>query len=188
MLRRPVVLGVGAEWIVAFHAMKTRWNSRSRAVEVDREAGRFAYRSQSDDGNPSYADWRWQLSGVPGGTRVDVEVDIRPRTFWRRRLLSDLRRPVLRTASTASPSSRPARTSARRVDAASAPVTGDRWGRGSILARYTSAAASSRPAGVRASPLRPLGYPDPSRRSWCWTAMAPRGARGAVEASTRSVR
>lgn len=57
----PTVLEVGAEWVVTIHAMKTHWNSRSRVVEVDRDRGRFAYRSQSDDGNPSHADWRWQL-------------------------------------------------------------------------------------------------------------------------------
>ncbi len=60
--------------------------------------GRFTYRSQSDDGNPSYADWRWQLTAGPDATRVDVEVDIRPRTFWRRHLLSKLRRSGLHAA------------------------------------------------------------------------------------------
>lgn len=96
----PAVLEVGAEWVVTIHAMKTHWNSRSRVVDVDRDRWRFAYRSQSDDGNPSHADWRWQLEPTPEGreTRVTVEVDIHPRTFLRKWLLSRLRRSGLRKA------------------------------------------------------------------------------------------
>jgi uncharacterized protein YndB with AHSA1/START domain len=95
----PTVLEVGSEWVVRIHAMKTHWNSRARAVEVDRAAGRFAYRSQSDDGNPSYADWRWQLTPAPsGGTHLAVEVDIRPRTFLRRWVFSRIRRSGLQKA------------------------------------------------------------------------------------------
>ncbi|HEX2118815.1 MAG TPA: SRPBCC family protein [Acidimicrobiales bacterium] len=98
VVERPAALGVGVEWVVEIHAMKSHWNSRSRVTELDPERGRFCYRSQTDDGNPSHADWRWQLSPGPVGTRVDVEADIRPRTFWRRYLLSGLRRPVLARA------------------------------------------------------------------------------------------
>ena len=100
VVESPAEMRVGAEWVVTIRAMKTRWNSRSRALEVDRQRGRFAYRSQSDDGNPSFADWRWQLDPDPasGGTRVGVEVDVHPRTFLRRRVLSELRRSGLRKA------------------------------------------------------------------------------------------
>jgi uncharacterized protein YndB with AHSA1/START domain len=100
----PAAVTVGAEWVVAIHAMGTRWNSRSRVLEVDRSRGRFAYRSQSDDGNPSYADWRWELAPAVtgGGTQVTVEVDVRPRTYLRRWVLSTLRRPSLRRAITTS--------------------------------------------------------------------------------------
>ena len=96
----PAVLEVGAEWVVTIHAMKTHWNSRSRVVEVDRDRGRFTYRSQSDDGNPSHADWRWQLVPAPEGqgTQVTVEVDIHPRTFLRKWILSRLRKSPLRKA------------------------------------------------------------------------------------------
>ena len=100
VVESPAALEVGAEWVVTIHAMKTRWNSRSRVLELDRDRGRFAYRSQSDDGNPSFADWRWQLDRDPasGGTLVTVEVDVHPRTFVRRRVLSELRRSGLRKA------------------------------------------------------------------------------------------
>lgn len=100
VVEHPAVLEVGAVWVVTIHAMKTHWNSRSRVVELDREAGRFAYRSQSDDGNPSHAEWRWQLTSTPerGQTQVTVEVDIRPRTFLRRWFLSRLRRSSLQRA------------------------------------------------------------------------------------------
>ena len=98
VIERPAVLDVGAEWVVRIRAMKTQWNSRSRVTQLDADGGRFAYRSQSDDGNPSHADWRWQVSPEATGTRVDVEVDIRPRTFWRRHLLSNLRRSGLHKA------------------------------------------------------------------------------------------
>jgi uncharacterized protein YndB with AHSA1/START domain len=96
----PEVLRVGASWVVTVHAMKTHWDSRSTVVELDRERGRFSYRSQTVDGNPSHADWRWQLTPAPdgAGTEVTVEVDIRPRTFWRKRLFSEVRRSSLRKA------------------------------------------------------------------------------------------
>lgn len=98
VVERPATMHPGAEWVVEIRAMKKHWNSRSRLTELDADGGRFAYRSQTDDGNPSYADWRWQLSPVAGGTRVDVEVDIRPRTFWRIHLFSKVRRPSLAKA------------------------------------------------------------------------------------------
>lgn len=98
VIERPATLHPGAEWVVEIRAMKKHWNSRSRLAGLDAEGGRFAYRSQTDDGNPSYADWRWQLTPVPSGTRVDVEVDIRPRTFWRKHLFSKIRRPSLAKA------------------------------------------------------------------------------------------
>ena len=96
----PSVLDVGAQWVVNMHAMASRWDSRSTVLEIDRDHGRFAYRSQSDDGNPSHSDWRWHL--VPGpdgqGTHVTVEVDVRPRTFLRRWFVSRLRRSGLERA------------------------------------------------------------------------------------------
>lgn len=89
---------VGAEWVVGMHALHTRWNSRSRVVAIDAERGRFAYRSQSDDGNPSYADWRWEVVPHTTGARVAVAVEAHPRTFWRRVLLSRIRPSGLQKA------------------------------------------------------------------------------------------
>ena len=95
----PEAMGPGAQWVVEIHAMGTHWRSRSEVVEVDAAGGVFAYRSVSDDGNPSFADWRWELTPTDEGrTHVVVAVSANPRTFWRRYLLSNLRPPVLRAA------------------------------------------------------------------------------------------
>jgi len=75
--------------------MKTHWNSRSTVTELDLAKHRFAYRSQSDDGNPSYADWLWELAEVDGGTRVTVSVAGRPKTRFRRLIASRIRPPGL---------------------------------------------------------------------------------------------
>jgi Polyketide cyclase / dehydrase and lipid transport len=88
-------LGSGSMWKVKIHAMGRSWVSRSEACVVDKAGGRFTYRSQSDDGNPSYAVWDWQLEPSSAGTRVTISVDLEPLTFWRRHLLVHLRRPSL---------------------------------------------------------------------------------------------
>jgi hypothetical protein len=98
VLERPATLEVGAEWVVAMRAFGQRWRSRSTVTEIDAAGGLFAYRSQSDDGNPSYADWRWEVVADPAGTLVRVSVDAHPRTFWRRALLSRIRPPGLKKA------------------------------------------------------------------------------------------
>jgi len=64
--------------------------------ELDPANRRFSYRSQSDDGNPSYADWVWQVEPDGAGSTVSATVDLNPVTFWRRHLLIKLRRPGLR--------------------------------------------------------------------------------------------
>lgn len=98
VLEAPAVLEPGAQWLVQIHALHMRWNSRSTVTELDRARGRFAYVSQSDDGNPSHADWRWQLTPGAKGTRVIVEVDIRPRTTFRKAIGSRMRRRSLHKA------------------------------------------------------------------------------------------
>lgn len=100
VVERPDQLQEGSLWKVRVRAMGQSWVSTSTLTELDPESRRFAYRSQSDDGNPSFADWRWQVQPDPSGkgTRVTVEVDVHPRTFLRRRVLSDLRRRGLRKA------------------------------------------------------------------------------------------
>lgn len=94
----PSVLAPGAGWIVEIHAMRTHWNSRSRVVELDAQRGVFAYRSQSDDGNPSYADWRWEVMGDGAVTRLQVKVEAHPQTFLRKHFISRVRRRSLERA------------------------------------------------------------------------------------------
>jgi uncharacterized protein YndB with AHSA1/START domain len=82
----------GAEWVVLMRAMGTTWPSRGRVLVLDTGTFRFEHLSRTDDGNPSWAGWRWQVT--PSGARrarLSVEWDINPRTFWRRALLARLR-------------------------------------------------------------------------------------------------
>ena len=91
VIERPAVLAVGAQWVVRIHAMKTHWNSRSTVTELDLAKHRFAYRSQTDDSNPSFADWLWELTPTDGGTRVTVSVAGRPKTRFRKLIASRIR-------------------------------------------------------------------------------------------------
>lgn len=98
---RPLAKGV--EWVVRINAMGSHWHSRSRVVAYDPEQGRFEHFTQSDDGNPSYANWRWQVTPTGDGrSRLDVEWDVHPRTFWRRALFAKIRRRQLPNEVTAS--------------------------------------------------------------------------------------
>lgn len=85
-------LVVGAEWVVKMHVPgMPRWDSRSQLVELDRQARRFVYQSQSDDGNPSVGTWTWEVSDADHGSEVTVGWHIQPKTFWRRVLFSRIR-------------------------------------------------------------------------------------------------
>lgn len=95
---KPAVLSVGSEWVVEFHVLGRTWHSRSVVDELDLETRRFAYRSRTDDGNPSEATWSWQVDDDPSGSRVTVSWSLRPVTFWRRVLLGRIRaRQLART-------------------------------------------------------------------------------------------
>ncbi len=98
VLERPDHLDVGAQWVVAMHALGQRWHSRS-AVEVFDTVGRcFAYRSATDDGNPSHALWTWVVADRADGALVTVACELHPRSFWRRALLVRIRsRQLART-------------------------------------------------------------------------------------------
>ena len=94
---RPERLEPGAEWVVEVKAMGNSWLSRSRVQEYDALHRVFAYRSCTDDGNPSYAWWRWTVE--PAGedeSRITVSWDLHPVTFWRRVLLARIRGRQLR--------------------------------------------------------------------------------------------
>ncbi|MEO5974950.1 MAG: SRPBCC family protein [Ilumatobacteraceae bacterium] len=96
VVETPALLGVGSVWKVRIHALGQTWVSKSQVSVIDPLTGRFAYRSQSDDGNPSYADWEWHISGDGAGSIVTVAADLNPITFWRKRLLLRIRRGGLR--------------------------------------------------------------------------------------------
>lgn len=90
---RPLAEGV--EWVIQMRAMGTRWPSRARALTVDRAALTFEHRSCSDDGNPSYGLWAWQVTPTEDGSTLTMTWAIHPKSFWRKLLLARVRRPVL---------------------------------------------------------------------------------------------
>ena len=94
----PEHFAVGAEWIVEFAVFGRRWKSRSRVESIDAGAMRFAHRTRTDDGNPSFSDWRWEVEHLQDGCRVTVSWDLHPVTLWRRVLLSRIRNHQLARA------------------------------------------------------------------------------------------
>jgi len=97
VVEAPDQLEPGSLWKVKLHALGQSWVSRSQVFVLEPEVGLFAYRSQSDDGNPSYADWEWRIRPDRDGSMVTVSVELSPITFWRRHLLVRIRRPALRS-------------------------------------------------------------------------------------------
>jgi hypothetical protein len=95
VLEQPDRLVPGSVWKVRMHAVGQTWVSRSTLSELDEAKGQLRYRSQSDDGNPSYADWDWSVTEEGTGSRVIVTVTLNPITFWRKHLLVYLRRAAL---------------------------------------------------------------------------------------------
>jgi uncharacterized protein YndB with AHSA1/START domain len=92
VVERPETLSPGAEWVVQLKALGNSWESRSTVEEFDPARFVFSYRSQTDDGNPSYTRWRWTVEAAAGGqSRVTVSWDLHPQTFWRRALLVRIR-------------------------------------------------------------------------------------------------
>jgi uncharacterized protein YndB with AHSA1/START domain len=88
---QPARLETGAEWVVEFHVLGRTWLSRSRCEAIDPTARRFVYRSCTDDGNPSHAQWEWNVTPAEQGSRVEVAWQLHPVTFWRRVLLGKIR-------------------------------------------------------------------------------------------------
>ena len=103
VIERPERLAPGAEWVVEFAVFGRRWRSRSRIDVIDAEARRFEYRTQTDDGNPSFTNWCWQVEPLEEGCRGSVSWDLHPATFWRRVLFARVRARQL--ASTEVPAS-----------------------------------------------------------------------------------
>ena len=91
VIEQPDFLEVGAPWIVEMRALGQRWHSRSVVEALDPIGRCFAYRSVTDDGNPSYALWTWVVADHADGALVTVACELHPRTFWRRMLLVRIR-------------------------------------------------------------------------------------------------
>jgi hypothetical protein len=64
--------------------------------ELDPVSRRFAHTSCSDDGNPSFAYWTWELAPTDAGTRITVSWELQPKTFWRKWLLARIRHRQLK--------------------------------------------------------------------------------------------
>jgi uncharacterized protein YndB with AHSA1/START domain len=96
VVERPAALRPDAEWVVELRSMGSSWQSRSRVLALDPGAQHFSYRSQTDDGNPSYGDWSWTIAEADDGTRVTISWELWPKTFWRRALLARVRNRQLR--------------------------------------------------------------------------------------------
>jgi uncharacterized protein YndB with AHSA1/START domain len=96
VVEAPEALERGSVWTIRLHALSQSWVSKSHVSVIDRASGFFAYRSQTDDGNTSYADWEWHVQPDQDGSKVTVTVELNPTTFWRKRVLIRIRRPALR--------------------------------------------------------------------------------------------
>ena len=66
-------LSQGTEWVVKMHPNRgMTWQSRSHVEEIDNDVRRFKYRTWNAAGNPSDADWKWEV--VPLGSMAQVSV------------------------------------------------------------------------------------------------------------------
>lgn len=103
VIERPDALTEGAEWLVAVKPPgMPEWLSRSQTVEHDQLGHRFRYRTCTDDGNPSWAIWEWQVEAAGNGSTVTVSWELHPKTFARRVIFSRVRNRALRREAQAS--------------------------------------------------------------------------------------
>ena len=91
VIERPEHLCEGAQWTVEICALGRTWQSRSTVETLDPIRRCFAYRSASDDGNPSFALWTWVVVPHPDGALVTVAGELHALTFVRRALLVRIR-------------------------------------------------------------------------------------------------
>jgi uncharacterized protein YndB with AHSA1/START domain len=97
VIEQPASLSADAEWVVVMHPPRLpRWNSRSRVEELDRSRLRFAYRTQTDDGNPTFVIWTWEIAAAEDGAQVTVRWQAHPKTIGRILAAPVIRRPQLR--------------------------------------------------------------------------------------------
>jgi Polyketide cyclase / dehydrase and lipid transport len=87
----------GTEWMVKMHPSRgMTWQSRSRVEEIDKDARRFRYRTWNADGNPSYADWKWEVVPLDSIAQVNVSWDVYLKTLDRKWLAGPIRQRQLR--------------------------------------------------------------------------------------------
>jgi Polyketide cyclase / dehydrase and lipid transport len=87
----------GAEWMVKMHPSRgMTWQSRSRVEEIDKDARCFRYRTWNADGNPSYADWKWEVVPLDSIAQVNVSWDVYLKTLDRKWLAGPIRQRQLR--------------------------------------------------------------------------------------------
>ena len=97
VVERPSELTAGAEWIVKMHPNRMMsWQSRSTVEDIDRDRHRFSYRTVNADGNPSYTDWKWEITPLETGADVSVTWDVHLETIDRRLLAGPIRQRQLR--------------------------------------------------------------------------------------------
>ena len=95
ILEHPEALTPGAEWVVVMHPSGTpRWKSRSHLEEIE-PCARLVYRSHSEDTNPSYARWQWEITPAHDGVQVTVSWDGHPKTIGRKLIAAPIRRRML---------------------------------------------------------------------------------------------
>jgi hypothetical protein len=87
----------GTEWMVKMHPSRgMTWQSRSRVEEFAKDARRFRYRTWNADGNPSYADWTWEVVPFDSIAQVNVSWDVYLKTLDRKWLAGPIRQRQLR--------------------------------------------------------------------------------------------
>lgn len=97
VVERPDALSEGAEWVVTLKPPgMPEWSSRSKTLEHDPVHHRFRYRTSTEDGNPSWAIWEWQVERDGDGSKVTVTWELHPKTLARRVLFSRIRHRALR--------------------------------------------------------------------------------------------
>lgn len=96
IVERPAILRPGAVWKVRMQQGPMSWTSRSTVVVHDRAAGLFIHRSGTDDGNPSYTEWRWTVAPDGDATILTVSWKLRPATRFRRLVMAPYRARRLR--------------------------------------------------------------------------------------------
>jgi len=96
ILELPPRVVNGEEWVAVIHPRRMpAWKSRSRIEEVDPGDLRFRYTSRNEDGNPSYAEWAWEVAPRDDHTDVTVRWDVHLKTIDRKVIAAPIRRRAL---------------------------------------------------------------------------------------------